>query len=160
MYFFVFALVTLPFLAAAIRLPKSHRHSNDHRHGHSIPIAKHGHSIPIAKHGHTINVSSSVDIAALQAHTNRAIGYALHGITALSSDLGMDRKFHDGIHRYRRNTGKNHPLSLSITQPRSGKRNTESEPLTSFKFEQYYGIIDIGIPFQQFTGIVFRSGWC
>ena len=76
MYFSVFALATLPFLAAAIHLPRSHRHFHGRSGGVSIPIAKRGY-----------NVTHTVDVSSLKAQAHHSIEYAPRGITVFSSDL-------------------------------------------------------------------------
>ncbi|KAH9973347.1 acid protease [Lactifluus volemus] len=131
MYLFVFALAALPFLAAAIKLPKSHRRL----HGRS----KGGISIPIAKRGPSITADSTVNIVALMEETNHII-----------------EKLHDGFLAFKNNKHYDHPLSRSITRPSPRKRDTSSVPL-NHEFSQWYGLVDIGLPFQEFN-VLFDTG--
>jgi hypothetical protein len=153
MYLFAFALAALPFLAAAIKLPKSHRRLHGRGKGGGI-------AIPIAKRG-PITADRAVNIVALMEETNHIIEYALRGtITVFSSDLvslALDRKLHDGFLAFKNNKHYDHPLSRSITRPSPRKRDTSSVPL-NHEFSQWYGDLDIGLPFQEFNGMVFLAG--
>jgi cathepsin D len=65
----------------------------------------------------------------------------------MPSDLSYS-KILRALSNYERNTGQRHPLSLGI---RDFKRAVVSEPLTSFKNQEWNGPISLGTPPVQFT---------